>query len=133
MSQENVELVRTGFAALRSGDTDRQEALMREHVHPEFELHPLYFDRVYVGVEGLREFLSDMRDTWEDYVLNPQEMVDLGEHIVVVMRMSARGAGSGVPVAQEVATVFTFLGQQAIHAKAFPSRAEALKAAGLRE
>jgi len=121
------------YEAWRSGDSERLEALMQEHLHPEFELHPLYFDRVYEGVPGLQEFLSDMRDIWEDYVLDVQEVVDLGERVVGVMRMSGRGVGSGVPVAQEVATLWTFHGQKAIHAKAFPSRAEALEAVALRE
>ena len=126
-------MLRAAYEAWRSGDSERQEASMREHVHPEFELHPLYFDRVYKGVPGIQEFLSDMRDTWEDYVLDLQEMVDLGEHVVVVMRMSGRGVSSGVPVSQEVATLWTFQGQKAIHAKGFPSRDEALEAVGLRD
>ena len=50
---------------------------------------------------------------------------------MLVMRMSGRGIGSGVPVTQEIAMVFTFLGRKAIHARAFPSRAEALEAVGL--
>jgi ketosteroid isomerase-like protein len=133
MSQENVERMRAFFEAWRGGDSERQTALMREYLHPEFELHPLYFDRVYEGVAGMQEFFSDMRNTWEDYVLDLQEIVDLGERVVVVLRMSARGAGSGVPVAQELGVVYTFRGQKAIRAKAFASRADAFEAAGLRE
>jgi hypothetical protein len=52
----------------------------------------------------------------------------LGEHVMVVMRMSGRGVGSRVPVAQEFAAVWSFQEQKVILAKSFPSRAEALEA-----
>ena len=41
--------------------------------------------------------------------------------------------GSGVPVDQRMWILWRFSGQQAVHAKSFASKAEALEAAGLRE
>src|SRR5262245_47375079 len=100
MSRENVDVVQAAFAALASGDLERAEVLAREHLDTKFQLHPLYFDRVYEGLAGIQQFLSDIRDAWEDYALDLQEVIDLGERVLTVMCMSARGRGSQVPVVQ---------------------------------
>jgi ketosteroid isomerase-like protein len=70
---------------------------------------------------------------WEDYSQELTEIIDLDENVVVVLRISARGGGSGVPVAQELAVVWRFEGDKAVRARSFTSRAEALETAGLRE
>jgi ketosteroid isomerase-like protein len=49
----------------------------------------------------------------------------------VVVRVAGRGGGSGVPVSQELAVVWTFEGDKAVRARSFTSRAEALEAVGV--
>ena len=66
---------------------------------------------------------------WENYEQRLEEIVDLGNNIVVVVRIAGRGGGSGVPVSQELAVVWTFEGAKAVRARSFTSRAEALEAA----
>jgi ketosteroid isomerase-like protein len=61
-----------------------------------------------------------------------EEIVDLDESVVVVVRRAGRGGGS-VPVSQELAVVWTFEGDKAVRARSFTSRAEALEAATLSE
>ena len=78
---------------------------------------------------GTRDWLSDTRDTWREYGQVVAEIVDLGADVVVVLRISARGGGSGVPVAQEVAVVWTFEGDRAVQARPFGSTAEAMESA----
>ena len=48
-----------------------------------------------------------------------------------MLGISAQGVGSGVPVTQEFAVVWTFDGEKVVRARSFTSRAEALEAAGL--
>jgi ketosteroid isomerase-like protein len=50
---------------------------------------------------------------------------------VVVIRLSARGGESGVPVAQELAVVWRFEDGRAIEARSYTSREEALGAPGV--
>jgi ketosteroid isomerase-like protein len=133
MSQENVEVLLRGFEAWQGGDPERLEAWSEEHLDPAFELHTLYFDRVYMGVQALRDFVADVSETWEDYVLEPQETLDLGENVMGVIRMSGRGGGSGVPVTRVIAMLWTFRGDKLISSRAFGSREQALEAVGLRE
>jgi ketosteroid isomerase-like protein len=131
MSHENVEFLRLGYEALEHGDLETFKALSRERLDPEFEFHHVWDGRVLKGYEGTMDWLSDTRETWKDYNQQVKEIIDLGEHVVVVLGISAQGVGSGVPVAQEFAVVWTFDGDTAVRARSFTSRTEALEAAGL--
>jgi ketosteroid isomerase-like protein len=133
MSKQNVEFLRRGYEALERGDLDTFKALSRDRLGPEFEFHHVWDGRVFKGYEGTMEWLSDTRETWKDYKQEVEEILDLGEHVVVVLGISAEGAGSGVPVAQEFAVVWTFDGDTVVRARSFTSRAEALEAAGQSE
>lgn len=128
MSRENVEFLRRGYEALQRGDTETFEALARERLDPDFSFHSHWAGRVFKGIPGTREWLSDTRETWDDYAQEVEEIVDLGDDVLVVGRASARGAGSGVPVTQEFAVIWSFEGERAVRAQSFPSRAAALEA-----
>ncbi len=131
MSHADVEFVREGYEALARGDMETFTTLSREHLGPDFEFHHVWDGRVFRGFEGTMEWISDTRETWEDYSQEVEEMIELGDDVVVVLRISARGGGSGVPVAQELAVLWTFEHGKAIKARSFTSREEALEAAGV--
>jgi ketosteroid isomerase-like protein len=76
--------------------------------------------------------MDDIQDT-VDYMPEVEEAVDLGEHVLVVLRSSGRGSQSGVRVTQRIAGVWTFEEDRIVRGKAFGSRAEALEAVGVRE
>jgi ketosteroid isomerase-like protein len=129
MSHETVEFLRQGYEALQRGDMETFKTLSRERLDPEFAFHHVWDGRVFRGFEGTMEWIADTRETWDDYSQELTEIIDLGEDVVVVVRLSARGGGSGVPVAQELAVVWTFEGDKAVRARSFTSRAEALETA----
>jgi ketosteroid isomerase-like protein len=133
MSQENVEFLRRGYEALQRGDLETFNALSRARLDPAFVFHSVWDGQVFKGFEGTQEWISDTREVWENYDQNVEEIVDLGENVVVVVRIAGRGGGSGVPISQELAVLWTFEGHMAVRARSFTSRAEALEAAGLRE
>jgi ketosteroid isomerase-like protein len=130
MAKANVEFLRQGYEALERGDLETFKALSRERLGPEFEFHHVWDGRVFRGYEGTMEWLSDAQETWKDYTQEVEEIIDLGDDIVVVLGISAEGAGSGVPVAQKFAVVWTFDGDAVVRARSFTSRADALEAAG---
>ena len=125
MSRQNVEFLRLGYEALHRGDTEAFQAMSRERLDPDFTFHSHWAGRVFRGIAGTQEWMSDVRETWDDYDQEIEDIVDLGDDVLVVGRASARGAGSGVPVTQEFAVVWTFEGERAVRARSFPSRAEA--------
>jgi ketosteroid isomerase-like protein len=133
MSQEKVDVIRRGYAAYRQDDLESLEAIVRDVIDPDFELHAVFAERVFTGPEGMREFFSELREVWKDYVNEPEEFIDLGEHVVVVSRLSARGSSSGVPVRGRLVALWTFKDDKLFRARFLRSRREALEAAGLRE
>jgi hypothetical protein len=76
---------------------------------------------------------ADLNETWEEYRSEPQEIVDMGEHVLLVTRITARGRGGGVPVDQRIAIFGRFQGEKLVWAKSFASKQQALEAVGLRE
>jgi ketosteroid isomerase-like protein len=132
MSEENVEIVRMGYQAMARRDLEAIDALVREHVAPDAEFESAMTGQVYKGAQGARDLATDLWETL-DYVLATEEIIDLGEQVVAVLRISGRGTRSGVSVSQQVAMVWTFEDDRIVRGKSFTSRAEALEAAGLSE
>jgi ketosteroid isomerase-like protein len=129
---ENVEFLRSGYEALQRGDLESFTALARERLGPDFEFHHVWDGRVFKGFEGAMEWISDTRETWAEYSQEVEEIAELGEDdVLVVVRISGRGGGSGVPVAQELAVVWRFEDGMAVEARSYTSREEALAAAGV--
>jgi ketosteroid isomerase-like protein len=133
MSQENVEIVRSIFAALNRGD--RETAI--GFAHPEVVLDAtrnVFNPKTYVGKDGLRQWLADTDDVWEGMRTEQNEFIDAGDRVVVIGRLVGKGKGSGVEVARPNATVLTIRDGLLIRSEtSFTDRREALKAVGLSE
>jgi ketosteroid isomerase-like protein len=132
MSEENVEIVRLGYETVARRDLEAMDAFVRDHVAPDAAFESAMTGQVYRGAQGARDLATDLWETL-DYVLAIEETIDSGDQVVAVLRISGRGASSGVPVSQHVAMVWTFDEGRIVRGKSFTSRAEALEAAGLRE
>ena len=132
MSEENVEVVRMGYEAMARRDLEAIDALVREHVAPDAEFESAMTGQVYRGAQGAKDLAADLWETL-DYHLAIEEAIDSGDQVVAVLRISGRGAHSGVPASQQVAMVWTFEDGRIVRGKSFTSRAEALEAAGLEE
>src|SRR3974377_950795 len=103
MSQENVELVRQALEAFRRRDN---EAALRFY-HSEIELHGVLDKHgVYRGLDGVRSYWQDQFGVME-LLYEPNEWIDVGDHVVAVMRVRGRGKKSGASFESEHATVCT--------------------------
>jgi len=88
------------------------------------------------GTRGLDErvrFEQRWRTEWGAFKYDPDEMVDLGDRLLVLGIMRGSGPSSGVGVDTEWAVLFDLGRGQATREQVFFSHAEALKAAGLSE
>lgn len=86
----------------------------------------------YEGREGVRERDEHFAEIWGDLIIDPVEFIDAGEGVVVmVTSIRGRGKGSGAPVDSPTAFVDELRGK-IVRNRAFTSRSQALKAAGIR-
>jgi ketosteroid isomerase-like protein len=132
VSQENVEIMRKAYEAIARRDRETLDAILRERLAPDFEFEAALTGATYRGLDGFWELLDDIEDT-VGYRPEVQEAIDLGDHVLVVLRMSGRGSRSGVSVAQQGAVLVTFDGSTLVSGKSFASKREAFEAVGLRE
>ena len=88
---------------------------------------------VFAGYEGIRRWLSELHDLYEDLSSEILEVRDPEARVVVVFLVRGRGAGSGVTLEQLLAQVVTLRQGKVIEIREYFSREAALEAAGLRE
>jgi ketosteroid isomerase-like protein len=82
-----------------------------EHFHPEAEWHwgsAAPGQSVYRGREQLREGLMLWRESWGDFRMEPEEIVEADDDVFVMARYRARGVGSGVEFETTVAHLLRF-------------------------
>jgi ketosteroid isomerase-like protein len=144
MSQENVELVRRTYEVINAiGRTDSQfvdpEELAPDlwaRLDPDFELHdrPDIPDaRVYRGREASKEFWQKIQQLFSELRWEPREFIDLDHAVVVETRVMVVGRGSDVRIDADETDVFWFRDGLIVRLQGFPTRDEALEAAGLQE
>jgi hypothetical protein len=61
----------------------------------------------------------------------PQELVAVGDHVMVPMRQTGRGKTSGVLIEEDIVTVWKLAGGKAIESRVYSTEREALDALGL--
>ena len=127
MSQQNVELVRRIYDAWdRDGSARDFIAKDVEYVNPGYAVEP--------GTRVGRKSFAVVRDTYEDFKIRVERLIDAGgDDIVVLARYTASGTASGVTLEGEHGYVWTLRDGQAVRFRWFSSHAEALAAAGLPE
>ncbi len=132
MSQ-NVEVAKRVIDAMNRRDLDAYDELAA----PDFEWFPAMPGTVeggsYRGREEVETYLADYDKVWETFVVVPEEYRDLGDRVVVLGRLQARGRGSGVQVNSAAGLVFQLQGGKISRVRGYLDHGEALRAAGLSE
>jgi ketosteroid isomerase-like protein len=130
---ENVERVRTGLDAFNRGDVGGVFAVLDEDVEI-YSSPALANPGTFHGHAGYERWVGQWLDAWDGLELELQRINPVGErHVIVEVRQTAHGRGSGIPVEMLVTFMFE-LGDQATRAlHLYPSWEEALAAAERRE
>ena len=130
MPSDNAELARRGYAAFAAGDLDA----LAEILHEDFVLYDsalLPDQGVYRGFEGFLENYRKLLDSFEEFTVEPEEIVDVGDdRLVVALRMSGRGKGSQVAVEARLAHLWTVRDGRAVELRVYNTKEAALEAAG---
>ena len=102
MSQENVKIVREAINAFSDQGIDA--AL--EYLDPELEwwAPPEWLeDRLYKGHQGLRRLAEFWGQQFDEYRLDPERFVELGEgRVAALLHQRGRIKGSRVPIEQPI-------------------------------
>jgi ketosteroid isomerase-like protein len=130
MSQENVEVVRAGFAAYNRGDLDA----MTQFYDPDVVFETLLLG-THHGNEAIRLLYEENRKTLSGYAIDPIELIDAGDKVVAVVQVSGVGPASQIAMEDRdrVAFLFTLNNGRVVRQQSFRNREEALEAAGLGE
>jgi ketosteroid isomerase-like protein len=88
-------------------------------------------DPTYYGHDGIRKVWRVLLDAFEDVRLDPEELFDLGDRVLVTTKMSGHGSGSGVSISQPLFQLITLRRGLPVRQDDFLERAKALDAAGL--
>jgi ketosteroid isomerase-like protein len=124
MSQENVDLVRSIYAAWLAGTSARgfMDAEI-EYVNPP--------DAVETGTLRGPGSFGLIRDAYDDVEVRPERFVDAGDDVVVVATVTGISRGGRIPIEREQGYVWTVQDGKAIRFRWFNSAAQALDAVGL--
>jgi hypothetical protein len=82
-----------------------------ESLHPEAELYPATVVPDTGDYHGRGEFLRGVRhwlEEWETFRFIPEEVVDLGERVLMRVRLSGRAKASGVELDETVFHLWSF-------------------------
>jgi ketosteroid isomerase-like protein len=129
MPSENAEFVRRMLTAYVSGD----EETMRASIAPDGEIYGapgLINAGTYHGYEGFRQWIAQWEEAWGEVDYDLREPVDFGETIVVIpVRITGRGAGSGLEVDSQFGWLYEIKDDQMVRFHVYPAVDEALEAA----
>jgi ketosteroid isomerase-like protein len=132
MSQENVEIVRSGFERWR-----RTRELDFDLLDPDviWVLHGTPAgDVTYRGRDGVRGWFAEQDEAWSDQWWEVQDVRETPDGRVLALIVAhGVGRGSDVPVTLPLANIWTIDEGRVTHFEMFIDRHAALEAAGLRE
>jgi ketosteroid isomerase-like protein len=130
---ETLEFIRQRYDAINRGDWEA----VAENLDPDAEwivpdILPDTLDTSYRGPEGVRTFLETWREVFPDFRIEIDEMMDFGDRVLVMARVSGQGRDSGVEVVSpSFPHVWTFKDGKLLRLEMFPRKAVALDALGL--
>src|SRR5688500_1447379 len=139
MSQENVEAIRSVYDRYREGDFRASADLLDPHAvlvlpkagdwGPETPKSGLF-----VGSDEIAAYTRDsLLKPWADFTMEAEEILEVGEGVLVAVRQRGVGRTSGAPVELRYFTLWSFRGRKVIRIQSYRDRGEALEAAGLKK
>jgi ketosteroid isomerase-like protein len=130
MSQENIEALRRAATAVQKNDPAILDALLAPGVV--WKVNATWGDLTgtYHGIDEVRSWFARWEQAWDRWDWDHPEMLSLGDTVLARMHLWARGRHSGAEIETDVWQLWTFRGARVIHYEDFPTKAEALAAAG---
>jgi ketosteroid isomerase-like protein len=139
MSQENVAHAKQGYGlladAVASGDIGSLEHLFEERVDRDVVLRPAGVFPESAEVRGRTDalkFLTGQREAFESWWFEPLGFIDVGDMVIVRVRVGGRARHTGIALEFERAHVLTSRNGKVARFEIYASETEAFEAVGLR-
>ncbi|MCW3069881.1 MAG: hypothetical protein JWL67_2506 [Solirubrobacterales bacterium] len=124
-----MEIVRQMFEAFNIEDIENIIAFTHPdllvEIPPEISAEP----DTYRGHDGMRRYFRSFQDVMEEIRFEPVQLWEVGDRVVVAVRLTARGRQTAIRVEQRTAGVWRIRDGKVIEVRAYRSPAEALSAA----
>ena len=132
MAQGNTEVVRDFFAATNEGDFDRAIAYYRDDIELVVPGDAFLQGGTYKGRDAVGRWFGDWFRTFQPgYRFDLEEVLDLGDVVLVVAAHQGRGRTSGAEVHKTTGYLYRIRDGEIARIELFAGRDEARKAAGL--
>jgi ketosteroid isomerase-like protein len=126
MGPDNAAIVRRMLEAYLRGDFETALSAFAEDVEWRDQFG------TYHGHEGVAQSTARWTGTWEDLKMEIDELLEISDDDVgVILKQTARGRGSGVPVEGETGWIYTVRRGKIVRVRLVADPREAVKAAGL--
>jgi len=87
----------------------------------------------YEGHDGVRRLLGTLEEAWDAPHFEPRELIDFGDHYLVLINNRGRGRASGVTLEHAIGLLVTWRRGMGVRADFYWYEEQALEAVGLRE
>ena len=132
MSEANVQIMRRSFDLWKRGDLEGWLETIDPAIGWDISTHPL--PDVPNRGRGRDALTTDMFATylsgWNDYSAELKEVLDAGEHVILVLHEMATMRDTGVPLERDLVQLWTVRGERAVFLRVFRTKDEAIEAAG---
>ena len=137
MAQQNVDLIRAGYARWQAGDYDLLLDFFLANAAPDIELYSRLGDFMgapYRGNDGLRAWLAEIQENFVQFEPWLDEVRDAGDdRLVAIGGIRFRARESGIDMAERLGWVYEFRNGRLSRMMFYGSPGEALEAVGMRE
>jgi len=134
MSQANVAVVEAALIASARGGLDAGAEYFADDIEHRAVEGALDDRGPMHGKDAVRAYLQDWLDMFDDFKVEPMELIDAGEdQVIAVGRISGRAKLSGVETDLTSAALYTIRDGKIARGREYWTKEQALEAAGLRD
>jgi ketosteroid isomerase-like protein len=126
MVSPNADRLRRAYDAFNSGAGLDWSMIDPSIQHDQRE--GLFLDGVFYGPEGVRAAIEEIELDWQDLRYTLEDVVELGDRLLVLLRMRARVRDSEAILDAQVAHVWEFRNGRAVRWDVYGDHASALRA-----
>jgi hypothetical protein len=126
MTNAHVDELQRGYEALNRGDLSVVLGLLDRDIEWH-EPAPSPEAGIHRGRDSFERFFRGWIESFDDFRVEPEQVVERGETLIAVVRQSGKGRASGVEVEARLAHVWTVDNGRAVRWEAVADADEALR------